>query len=435
MEQERIYFVGIGGIGMSALAQLYASKGAQVTGSDRAASPVVELLLLKGIEVFIGHDAAHIHQGTTCVVYSDAVPEDNTERVWAREHGVEELSYFEALGAATKEGTSIIISGTHGKTSTTAMIAKILIDAGKEPTVIAGSILSEYGSNFVAGKHDLFVIEGCEYRRHFLHLHPTILVITNIELDHTDYYKDLSDMQDAFQSVIARVPESGAIVTNTTSGTIAPLVSQSDARVVAYQELLVPDLRARGEFNRENARAAKGAVQALFGDIAEKDIDVSLHEFTGTWRRFEYKGKTSLGALVYDDYAHHPTAVRSTIEMAHAEFPDKHIVVVFHPHLYSRTKDFFDEFAEALSLADSVILLPVYAAREAYDPTVRSEKLADAIANKGGHAEYAESFDVAETLLDEKGSDTLILTMGAGDVYQVAESLLLKSKVQLKVIG
>ncbi|KKS28083.1 MAG: UDP-N-acetylmuramate-L-alanine ligase, partial [Parcubacteria group bacterium GW2011_GWC2_42_11] len=117
---------------------------------------------------------------------------------------------------------------------------------------------------------------------------------------------DLSDMQDAFQSVIARVPESGAIVTNTTSGTIAPLVSQSDARVVAYQELLVPDLRARGEFNRENARAAKGAVQALFGDIAEKDIDVSLHEFTGTWRRFEYKGKTSLGALVYDDYAHHP---------------------------------------------------------------------------------------------------------------------------------
>ncbi|KKS37089.1 MAG: UDP-N-acetylmuramate-L-alanine ligase [Parcubacteria group bacterium GW2011_GWD2_42_14] len=418
---------------MSALAQLYASKGAHATGSDRATSPVVELLLLKGIEVFIGHDAAHIHPSTTRVVYSDAIPKDNSERVWAREHDVEELSYFEALGKATEEGTSIIISGTHGKTSTTAMIAKILIDAGKEPTVIAGSILSEYGSNFVAGKNDLFVIEGCEYRRHFLHLHPTVLVITNIELDHTDYYKDLADMQDAFQSVIAHVPPYGTVVTNTSSGTIAPLLSGTSARVVAYQELLVPDLRARGEFNRENARAAKGAVQALFGDIAEKDIDVSLQVFTGTWRRFEYKGKTSLGALVYDDYAHHPTAVRSTIEMAHEEFPDKHIVVVFHPHLYSRTKDFFDGFAEALSLADSVILLPVYAAREAYDPSVRSEKLAEAISHRGGSAEYAESFDVAETLLEEKGSDTLILTMGAGDVYQVGESLLMKTKVAPKV--
>ena len=433
MEQERVYFVGIGGIGMSALAQLYASKGALVTGSDRATSPVVELLHLKGIEVFIGHDAKHIHRSTTRVVYSDAIPKDNGERVWAREHGVEELSYFEALGQATEEGISIVISGTHGKTSTTAMIAKILIDAGKEPTIIAGSILSEYGSNFVAGKHDLFVIEGCEYRRHFLHLHPTVLVITNIELDHTDYYKDLTDMQDAFQSVIARVPESGTIVTNTTSGTVMPLLSGASAKVVAYQELLVPDLRARGEFNRENARAAKGAVQALFGDIAEKDIDVSLQAFTGTWRRFEYKGKTSLGALVYDDYAHHPTAVRSTIEMAHEEFPDKHIVVVFHPHLYSRTKDFFDGFAEALSLADSVILLPVYAAREAYDPSVRSEKLAEAISHRGGAAEYAESFDVAVTLLEEKGSDTLILTMGAGDVYQVGESLLVKNKVLSKV--
>lgn len=414
---------------MSALAQLYASKGAQVTGSDRATSPVVEMLLLQGIEVFVGHDPVHIHQGTTRLIYSDAIPEDNSERVWAREHGVEELSYFEALGQATKEGTSIVISGTHGKTSTTAMIAKILLDAGKEPTIIAGSILREYGSNFVAGRPDLFVIEGCEYRRHFLNLHPDILVITNIELDHTDYYKDLSDMQDAFESVIAKVPESGTIVTNVNSVNITPLLAQTQAQVVSYQQILVPDLRARGEFNRENARAAKGAVLALFDDIEEKDIDVSLRAFTGTWRRFEYKGETSLGALVYDDYAHHPTAVRATIEMAKEEFPDKHIVVVFHPHLYSRTKHFFHEFAEALSHADSVILLPVYAAREAYDASVRSEKLAEEIVERGGVAGYAENFDIAKAFLEEKGSDTLILTMGAGDVYQVGESVLVKQKV------
>lgn len=415
--------IGIGGIGMSALAQLYLSKGAYVQGSDRAESPVTELLTTKGIPISIGHDAAHVSTMTSFVVYSDAVSHDNPERIRARELGLRELSYFEALGEATIEGTSIVVSGTHGKTTTTAMLAQILIDAGKEPTVIAGSILSEYGSNFVPGRPDLFVIEGCEYKRHFLHLHPNILIINNIELDHTDYYHDLDDMQDAFKSAIALVPEGGTLVTNTDSETIVPVLDGVEVPIVSYQTTNIPELRAKGSFNRSNAQAAKTAALAFDPLIDLSQIDASLASFKGTWRRFEYKGITPHGALVYDDYAHHPTAVRGTLEMLRAEFPGKRIVVIFHPHLYSRTKSFFHEFASALSIADKVFLHPIYAAREAFDPTVSSELLAEEVVACGGNAQLVPDFDVAATLLADVGDDTVIVTMGAGDVYKLAERL------------
>ncbi len=343
MKDKKIHFVGIGGMGMSALAQLYKSQGVVVSGSDRDTSPATDLLLSKGIKVEIGHSAENVLEGATLVVYSDAVPEDNPERVKASELGIKELSYFEALGEATKDGTSIVISGTHGKTTTTAMLAKVLIDAGKRPTVVAGSILSEYGSNFVEGVSDLFVIEGCEYRRHFLHLHPDVLVITNIELDHTDYFKNLEDMQDAFREVISLVPENGTVIADTESDVVTSVLHASHAKVVPYQEVAVPKLKTLGEFNRENARSAKAASFALFPDLDEVDIDKSLVNFTGTWRRFEYKGVTKSGATVYDDFAHHPTAVTKTIKMIKDEFKNKQIIVVFHPHLYSRTKTFFNE--------------------------------------------------------------------------------------------
>jgi UDP-N-acetylmuramate--alanine ligase len=248
-------------------------------------------------------------------------------------------------------------------------------------------------------------------------------VITNIELDHTDYYRDLADMQEAFRSVIERVPMRGIVVTNTTSETVSPVLPGCTARVVPYQTVLVPKLLTPGEFNRENARAAKGAVQALFADIEGSVIDTALAGFTGTWRRFEYKGVTKKGATVYDDYAHHPTAVERTITMAKEEFPDKKVVVVFHPHLYSRTKSFFAEFASALALAHEAVLVPIYAAREALDPSVDSRSLAQAITKQGGVGRYADSFDSAREVLEEKGSDTIIITMGAGDIYHVGDQM------------
>jgi len=422
-KKETVFFVGIGGIGMSALAQLYLSKGMHVAGSDRGGSKVTKLLEDKGVSVHIGHDAENIPRGTTLLVYSDAVPEDNVERVRARKMGVQELSYFEALGEATREGMSIVVAGTHGKTTTTAMLAKVLIEAGENPTVIAGSILSEYGSNFVEGRTDLFVIEGCEYRRHFLHLHPDVLVINNIELDHTDYYENLEDMQSAFRQVIGRLSKNGVIVTNTTSETIVPVIENAENVIVPFQGTVVPELLAKGTFNKENARAAKTATLVGFPEVGLSKIDEALRAFTGTWRRFEYKGVTKNGAIVYDDYAHHPTAVSGTITMVMEEFADKKLTVVFHPHLYSRTKKFFDEFAEALSLADEVIILPIFAAREKEDPTVRSEVLVEAINYKKGNAQYAESFEEVKELLLKKGKNSLVVTMGAGDVYLLGDDI------------
>lgn len=427
MQRITIHMTGIGGIGMSALAQLYAVRGALVRGSDRAPSRVTDLLTRKGITVYIGHAAEHVREDTDLLVYSDAVTFDNAERVRARGLGVRECSYFEALGEVTEKGASIVIAGTHGKTTTTAMLAKILIDAGKGPTVIAGSILSEYRSNFVAGRADLFVIEGCEYKRHFLHLHPTILVINNIELDHTDYYKDLADMQDAFRSAIALVGEEGAVVTNTDSDTITPVLKGVSVNVVGYQDAALPTLLAPGTFNRSNAQAAKTAALAFDPSLDTNAIDTSLASFKGTWRRFEYKGKTASGALVYDDYAHHPSAVRGTLEMVRQEFPGMRIVVVFHPHLFSRTRDFMDEFASALALADQVLLAPIYAAREQVIEGVTSDVLAEKIVVLGTPARAFDSLDAIRLHLSTRhpalSTDTLILTMGAGDVYTLADAI------------
>ena len=419
--------VGIGGIGMSALAQLYVHQGCVVSGSDRADSPVIALLREKGVAVVLDQARARVPETCDRLVYSDAVPQDNRERTEARARGIRECSYFVALGEATAAGTSIVISGTHGKTTATAMLAKVLVDAGKDPTVVCGSIMSEFGSNFRAGRPDLFVVEGCEYMRHFLHLHPSIAVVTNIELDHTDYYKDLADMQDAFGAFIARVPQGGAVVANTESEAVKQVLHRADAKVVPYQETTTPPLTVPGTFNGENARAAKAAAFALDPDLDEAMIDASLAAFTGTWRRFEYKGKTAEGATVYDDYAHHPTAVEATIRAAREAFPEKRLVLAFHPHLYSRTRDLMDELAHALSRADEVLLAPIYAARERPIEGVTSEVLAQKIAAHGTPAHTFDSLGELESFARSDDcrltTDALLITMGAGDIYTVADAL------------
>jgi UDP-N-acetylmuramate--alanine ligase len=307
------------------------------------------------------------------------------------------------------------------------MLAKVLVDCGKDPTAVCGSIMSEFGSNFRAGRSDLFVIEGCEYMRHFLHLHPHILVINNIELDHTDYYTDLRDMQSAFRTIAERVPADGTIVADTSAPSVATVFPGLSARVVSYQDVTVPPLKVPGTFNTANARAAKAAALALDPALDKEAIDRALSAFAGTWRRFEYKGVTQGGAVVYDDYAHHPTAVRNTLTMARSEFADKRIVVIFHPHLYSRTRDFMDEFASALALADEVLLAPIYAAREEPIDGVTSEVLAQKIVALGTPAHAFDSFDSIESYLNSESCkltpDTSVLTMGAGDVYHVADAL------------
>lgn len=396
--------VGIGGIGMSALAQLFVHEGHTVAGSDRAESPTTDMLRGRGIAVYIGQSAEHVAEGTDLVVYSDAVPTDNPERAAAAARGIAQQSYFAALGEYSKTKRTIAVAGTHGKTTTTAMLGRMLVAAGLDPTVVVGSIVSEWGSNFRAGGGDLFVVEACEYRNHFLAFSPEVLVVTNIELDHTDFFKTLTEVEEAF----AEARRSAKVV----------------IEAAQYGAESVPALKVPGEFNKENARAAKAAAKAIAPQVADAVWDESLASFAGTWRRFEYKGVLPGGAALYDDYAHHPTEIARTIAAAKETFAGKKVAVIFHPHLYSRTRDLFDGFAAALAAADRAYVLPVFAAREAHDPSVSHERLAEAATNRGGHAEPIADFAAAEKILRELPQDTVAFTMGAGDVYKAGEAAL-----------
>lgn len=429
---KHIYMVGIGGIGMSALAQLLQYEGKDVSGVDRDDSPTVEMLTKKGVEVTI--DVGGISKNTELLIYSDAVPSSNDIRVRAREMNIPELSYFEALGEISKGKRTIAVAGTHGKTTTTGMLAKILSDVGQNPTAIVGSIVKDFGSNFISpsfaeasegttNKSDLFVVEACEYRDHVLKLDPEILVITNIELDHTDYFPDLETLKETFRKAAEKVPAHGVIITNPEDAHIASILTNVRAKVIDYKRMAVGQLQLVGEFNRDNARAALAAAKAAYPQLLLEQGVRSLSRFQGSWRRFEYKGETPQGAMVYDDYAHHPTAIRKTIEAARQKFPEKSIVIAFHPHLYSRTKSFVNEFAQALAQADAALIAPIYAAREANDPSVSSGILADKTNEAGGSARSLGSFDAIRDELLRFDASHLIITMGAGDIYKVAEQI------------
>ncbi len=424
---KKAYFIGIGGIGMSALAQYFKDQGSLVTGSDREASPVTELLEKKGIQVVIGQKAENVPEGTELIVYSDAVPEDNPERARARELNIPQFSYFAMLGQislnqiSTENIMTIAVAGTHGKTTTTGMLAKILHDAKLSPTAIIGSIVKDFGSNYLHGDSNMLIVEACEYKDHLLELSPIILVITNLEWDHTDYFPSLAALQQTFQKAIERVPESGAIVTDPSDKNIASLLTNSKAKVVDYTKEPAYTLNLPGEFNQNNARAAAAAARRALPTILDSQIADSLADFQGTWRRFEYKGKTANGADVYDDYAHHPTAVRETLKALRQKTKNK-IIVAFHPHLYSRTRDLLDEFAVAFSDADRVLMAPIYAAREVDDGSISSEILAERIRATGVDAS-ALDFDAIEKTLGEAGGGDTIMTMGAGDIYKLADAL------------
>lgn len=417
-----VHMVGIGGIGMSALAQLLAGRGVHVSGADRDESPTTELLRSKGIEVSIGHGA--VPSDAELLIYSDAVPADNPERAAARERSIPERSYFEMLGEISQEVRTVAVAGTHGKTTTTGMLAKILVDAGAAPTAVIGSIVTDFGSNFVAGTSDLFVVEACEYRNHLLHLRPEILVITNIEHDHTDFFPDLRALQETFSRAVAAVPPHGAIIADPNDPAVASVLEGARARIIDYAKKAVGELALIGEFNRMNARAALSAAEAAYPKLSLEGGVRSLSAFKGSWRRFELKGVSAGGALVFDDYAHHPTAIRKTIAAARERYPGKRIVVAFHPHLYSRTRDLFDGFVAALSTAGRVLLAPIYAARETDLGDVSSDRLAAAIRERNPHTAALPTFDAIRAELARCGEDDIVITMGAGDIYKVAEQLI-----------
>ncbi|HRH24403.1 MAG TPA: Mur ligase domain-containing protein [Candidatus Paceibacterota bacterium] len=419
MSPKKAYFIGIGGIGMSALAQLLHHDGWNVSGSDREESPTTELLKEKGMSVRIGQNAENVPADADMVIYTEAAWEDNAERMRAAELGLPQKSYFEMLGEVSKGKRTIAIAGTHGKTTTTAMAARILSDAGVSPSAVIGSIVKDFKSNYLSGTSEWLVVEACEYKGDFLTLAPEVLVVTNIEWDHTDYYPNLEAVQESF---LALMKKAAVIVTNPKDKNIAPLLSGLSAKVIDYTQEPAYELALPGDFNQMNARAAVAAARIATPKITDKTIRTALSKFEGTWRRFDYKGKTKRGALVYDDYAHHPTAIQKTL----AEFkkkPHGTLYVAFHPHLFSRTRDLLAGFAKAFKDADRVLIAPIYAAREEDDGTMSNSILARKIEENGTDAKAADFTEIRRYFETEPGEGDIVVTMGAGDIYKVADEL------------
>ena len=426
---KKVHFVGVGGIGVSAVARMLALEGKEVTGSDSSFSPVTEELLNVGVKVHEGHEASNIEEGTELVVRTIAVGDDNPEVVEAKIHSIPVISYPEMLGIVSKDKYTIAISGTHGKTTTTAMVAKILKDNGLDPTVIVGSMLKEEKSNFIAGKGPYLVVEACEYRRSFLNINPRIIVITNIDNDHLDYYKDTADIQSAFEQFTEKLGKEDYVIADVLDSKVRPVVSGAGAKLVDYScyrdmsfELGVP-----GAHNKANAGAAIAVAHVL--GINPRKAAESLKDFKGTWRRFEDKGKTKNETIVYDDYAHHPTEIKATLSGARHLYPANKIVVAFQPHLFSRTRDHLNEFAGAFAQADKVLLAPIYAAREKDDGTMSSQMLQDLMADKGSDVQAFNSLQDLKVYAEEtlqKGD--VFITMGAGDIYKIGEELVGKVK-------
>lgn len=425
-KHQNVHFIGIGGIGVSAIARMMILEGKNVSGSDTKDSGITDELSLLGATIFMGQSKENIKENVDLVVYTVAVLGDNPEFISAKERGIKCLSYPEVLGLISKNKKTIAVSGTHGKTTTTAMVARIFIDSGKEPTVVVGSKLLEGSdnlrSNFVAGEGEYFIVEACEYRRSFLNIHPTIGVITNIDNDHLDYYKDLEDIQSAFRSFAELISKEGVLICDRSDERLKSVIKGLTCTIIDYMDFYDENIEisVSGEHNRKNA-----AVAIAVGSVCGIDVSESkkaLKEFNGTWRRFENKGKTNSGVFVYDDYGHHPTEVKATLAGAREKFPNKKITVVFQPHLYSRTKLLLGDFAKSFDDADEVLLLPIYAAREPFDGSIKSEMLAEKIGDKA--MPFLNFSDTENHLKNSLKESDILITMGAGDVYKVGEHLL-----------
>ena len=416
---KKVHFIGIGGIGISAIARLLHIQGKDVSGSDMSESLVTEKLRNLGIKINIGHNTNNIDPKTDLVIQTIAIPDSNPEIIEAKLQNIPLVTYPEMLKVISKDMFTIAVSGTHGKTTTTAMLSKILIDTKLDPTVIVGSLLKDSGSNLIVGQSKYFIIEACEYRRSFLNLHPKVLIITNIEEDHLDYYRDLSDIQSAFRELALRVPEDGLIICNLCDPNLKPVISNLKCKVIDYTKNIEEKLRLKvpGKHNIQNASACLGVSDFL--GINHTYAINSLEGFSGTWRRFDFKRKTENGTLVYDDYAHHPQEIIATLNSLCEMYPDSKRVIFFQPHQYSRTKVLLDDFAKSFELADEIYILPIYAAREQIDPSISSEILVQKIKENNKNAFFVETFDEAKKIIENLDSKTVVMTMGAGDVYKI----------------
>lgn len=455
----KVHFIGIGGISMSGLAELLHTMGFTVVGSDSKKSKITEHLESFGIQVFYGQRASNITADIDLAVYTAAVKETNPEYQAILNGGIPIMDRAELLGQVMKlYPDAIAIAGTHGKTTTTSMLSLILLEANLDPTISVGGILDNIQGNIRIGKSEHFITEACEYTNSFLKFNPTKSVVLNVETDHLDFFKDLEDIRNSFRQFIDRLPENGLLIINGDIEKVSYFTEELPCSFMTYsinpQAKAVPgaaahytavhikydnfghghydlmengtflthiDLNVIGSHNVSNSLPAIALARSL--NISLEVIKKALSSFTGTERRFQYKGEIG-GVTIIDDYAHHPTEVIATLTAA-KNYPHKTTWCVFQPHTYTRTKAFLKEFATALSLADEVVLADIYAAREANPGDISSKDLQNELRKIGKDAYYLESFDEIENfLLQNCNNGDLLITMGAGDVVTIGEALL-----------
>ncbi len=446
-----VHFIGIGGISMSGLAEILLEEHFTVSGSDAKESPLTKKLSDEGAVIHYGQRASNITDDIDAVVYTAAIHPDNPEFVRAKELHIPMLTRAELLGQLMKNyDLPIAIAGTHGKTTTTSMVSHIFLAGDCDPTISVGGILPSIGGNIRVGNSETFITEACEYTNSFLSFFPKISVILNMDADHLDFFKDIDDIRRSFRRFAELLPDDGTLIINSDTPKYETVTEDLSCEVIRYGLEHEADYTAAnidfndfghpsfdcmlhgecighftlsvpGIHNVSNALAsiAVGRKAGLPISVIQK----GLQEFTGTDRRFQYKGK--LGDItIVDDYAHHPTEISATLASAE-NYPHKTLWCVFQPHTYTRTKALLPEFAQALAKADKVVLAPIYAARETDTLGISSADLQQEIEKRGTECHYFPSFDEIENyLLSHCGSGDLVITMGAGDVVKIGEDLL-----------
>ena len=445
-----IHFVGIGGSGMSGIAEVLLNLGYVVSGSDQKKSPVTERLAGQGAHISEGHAAAHV-EGAHVVVLSTAVRPTNPEVVEARRLGIPVIPRAEMLAELMRLKYGVAVAGSHGKTTTTSMVAMILDKGGLDPTVVVGGRLGVLGSGARLGRGDFMVAEADESDRSFLKLSPTVAVVTNIDREHLDTYKDLADVQEAFLGFLNKVPFYGAGVVCLDDGPVQDILPRVERRVVTYglspqaqvsardvrlkpggstyvlsangQTLGEIDVAVPGAHNVLNSLAAVAVGLELA--VSFESIRQGLAAFTGVDRRFQIRGDVG-GVLVVDDYGHHPTEIRATLETLRGRAGSRRTVVLFQPHRYTRTQHLWDDFCRAFHLADLLLLVDIYPAGEEAVAGINSEALAEAITRRG-HRQVLYVGDLkaaTERLAQEVKDGDVVLTLGAGSVWTAGDELL-----------
>ena len=455
-DYKKIHCIGIGGIGLSAVAEILMARGYDISGSDMKESDMTAKLARDGARIHIGHNAENV-EGKDLVIYSSAISMENPELARATDLGIPTVTRAQALGALMEEyDSSIAISGTHGKTTTTSMVSLILKNAQKEPTILVGGNLPEINGNVYVGQNDYFVTEACEYMDSFLNLKPKIEIILNIDSDHLDYFKDVDHIARSFDKFAKLVPENGAVIAYDANPFVKSVISglpnaitfglsescdyyASDinfdndgmpqfkvnhgGKVLGQIELAVP-----GEHNILNALAAFACCHIQ--GVAVEDIIKTLDGYTGTHRRFDLLGETSTGIRIVDDYAHHPTEIKATLA-AVRNMKHNTLWCLFQPHTYTRTMALLDDFATAFDEADKVVLAEIYAAREKNIHKISSKTLMNKIKEHDVNKDvyFFEDFEeIASFVYNNAQEGDLVITMGAGDIYKVGEMILEKDK-------